>query len=764
MWQALHLSRQTNADFVTSAEELGRRTSARLIIAVGFLYLVWHLVATLWWPGGIGWTVWFISPLVVGTCALSWRLLRQRYLLAQGVWQIGLILSITLALLLFQQSRIAYLYALMPLMVVISVGWPAAILVEAVLALLLLPLYGGVSLLPVPVDEAVQVLIAGAVTGLLGWTASDSLLMVTHWSLSSYTQAREAMDEAMQHRGQLARVLKDLDQAYHRLQRSNAALVAAWKVAAEAERFKAEFATHISHELRTPLNLIAGFTEMMMTSPESYDRTPLPGAYRRDLDAVYRSAQHLLALVDDVIDLARIDAGKIVLSREEVDLAVLIKEATDMVRDYVAAKGLHLDVEITNDLPRLWLDRLRIRQVLLNLLVNAARFTEHGSIHVSAACEGDEVVVRVTDTGRGIPAPELPRIFEDFRTQDDTGESHWVWHSGTGLGLPISKRFVDLHHGQMGVESVYLHGTTIWFTLPCTPAPGRAVPGGTDAQGIGQRTTELLPRRPAPRHAAGERIIIAVHEDSQLAPFLQRHLDGYRVVGAVDANECLALVEELKPVAVVMEQGPLGTGVGYNAPSSLKRAPFRGNAFSLAAPQMNGTSLGEMTVVRCALPSNLNVARELGVRELLTKPVSREQLFAALDRLDRPVKRVLVVDDDPEMVRMIQRMLVARLCEQDCLEAYDGAEALQLMRQQPIDLVFLDLKMPNLDGRELLRQMAGDPHLSAIPVIVISAQAQDGSADPLPGDIQITHGHGFRLGELVATLQAVCDALAPGWS
>lgn len=193
-------------------------------------------------------------------------------------------------------------------------------------------------------------------------------------------------------------------------------------MATRAAVFSIEFATSISHELRTPLNLIVGFSEMMMTSPESYGATVLPGAYRRDLNSIYNSAQHLLALVDDVIDLARIDAGKIALAREEVDLAVLVREATNMVHDYILAKGLEMEVHIASDMPRLWLDRLRIRQVFLNLLVNAARFTKKGSISVEVSMVGDEVLVSVKDTGQGISAQELPRIFDEFRPHEDTSE------------------------------------------------------------------------------------------------------------------------------------------------------------------------------------------------------------------------------------------------------------------------------------------------------------------------------------------------------
>ncbi len=730
MWQALRLSERTSPDFVNSARELGQRTSAKLILTVGVAYLIWHMAAGLAWPGGVGWRVWLVSPVMLAASALAWVLLSRRYLLAQIVWQLGLLAAIALSAILFEEPRIIFLYAMLPLTAVITIGWPAAAAVEGLMGAAMLAL-ARAGFLPLEARDLALILAAGAFGGLLGWAASDSLLTVVYWSLSSYTQARDMTEEAQQNRGQLARVLKDLDQAYYRLQRANAALVAAWRAAAEAERFKAEFATNISHELRTPLNLIVGFSEMMMTAPESYGNTALPGPYRRDLNAIYTSAQHLLALVDDVIDLARIDAGRIALSRDEVDVAQLVREATDMVRDYVSAKGLYLQVRVAEPLPALWIDRLRIRQVLLNLLVNAARFTEKGGITVDVACLEGEIVARVTDTGRGIPSAELPRIFEEFRPQEDSGESPWAWHSGSGLGLPISKRFVELHHGRMGVESVFMEGTTIWFALPASTYTSMSTLTYTSTS-----TYTSTGMRAAPRHSADERIVVAVDEDASLARFLQRHLDGYRVVGACSAAEGLELIEELKPVAVLMDS--------HADPAAL--------------------SLGGVPVIHCPLPSNLRAAQALGARAMLSKPVSRDELLAAIDGLGRPVRRVLIADDDPEMARMFERMLSSRLSPRDILEAHTGPEVLSLLQAERPDLLLLDLVMPEVSGQEVLRRMAADPVLADIAVIVITAQAQDAVTTQLQGEMRISRADSFRLGEIILLLEAVCGALAPGWS
>ncbi len=720
MWHILRTPSEATPDFAGSATELLESTSRSLILITGGVYLAWHIVATVSQPGEFSERVWLITSVIVLIHALALRLLSKHLLAAQVIWQVGLTTAITLAVYTFQRPEIAFFYTLLPFTAVVTIGWPAGLLAEGVVSVLAWRLLPSLVAQPLPIAYSPAIIIGGAFTGLLSWAATRVLFTVTQWSLFSFAQAQKNMEEARQHRAQVVRLLHDLDQAYYRLERANSALVAAWKAADEAERFKAEFVTNVSHELRTPLNLIVGFSEMMMASPESYDGVQLSGPYRSDLNAIYHSARHLLALVDDVLDLARIEAGKIALAREEVDLASLVTEAVDMVRDYIAAKGLDLRVRVAEDLPSLWIDRLRIRQVLLNLLVNAARFTERGWISVDVSRQGEEIVVRVTDTGQGIPEQDLPKIFEEFRTTEQPVSQ---WHSGTGLGLPISKKFVELHHGRMGVESTYLRGTSFWFTLPCTPALTPVQKPSRDGR-----------PQPVVRLGASERIIIVVHDDPHIAPLLQRYLDGYRVIGVTDWEEGVTLARDIKAIALVMDAA--------KAPPPLS---------------------GDLLVVNCPLPNGRRAAMALGADDLLVKPVSRQELLAAIDRLGRPVQRILIADDDPEVVRLFRRMLRTRIPVQNCLEAYNGKEALSLMQTEKPDLVLLDLVMPEVDGQSVLEQMAADPDLADIPVIIISVKGQAHANLQLPGPIHISRPEGFQLGEIVRALEAIFNALAPGW-
>jgi CheY-like chemotaxis protein len=427
----------------------------------------------------------------------------------------------------------------------------------------------------------------------------------------------------------------------------------------------------------------------------------------------------MLALVDDVLDLARIEVGRIALTREEVKLDALIHETVAIVRDYIVAKGLDLRIHVGDLVEPVWIDRLRIRQVLLNLLVNAARHTTHGRIAVDATAEQDEILISVTDTGMGISTQDLPQVFQEFRT---TEQPFSEWHSGTGLGLPISKKFVELHRGRMGVESTQGIGTRFWFTLPCTPYKS-------------ERPTQGRERyHPLVRLGASERIVVVVHPEPSTVSLFRRHLDGYRVIGAGHVEEGIALAGEVRALAILTDQ---------------------------ARPA--GHIPEDLLWVRFSLPSGGALARRLGAQYLLVKPVARRELLAAIAYLQVPTRRILIVDDDPEVVRLFRRMLHAQLKECDYVEAYSGAEALRRMRATRPDLVLLDLVMPEVDGQTVLAAMAADPVLAGIPVILVSARGQDQANLRVTDAIQIERPYGFELGELIQALCAALNALAPGW-
>ncbi len=275
------------------------------------------------------------------------------------------------------------------------------------------------------------------------------------WSWSQFQQAQRLLEETRDRRAELRQALEDLAAANLQLTRLNRLAQGLRQAAEDARRAKEQFVANVSHELRTPLNMIIGFSEMILQAPETYGRG-LPSALLADLSIIFRNSQHLAGLIDDVLDLSQIEAGRMALSRERVALPEIIDAATVAVRPLYTSKGLCLATEVAPDLPLIFCDRTRIREVLLNLLSNAGRFTERGGVRICAWREGSEVAVSVADTGPGIASQDRERLFQPF--QQLNGSQRRL-HQGSGLGLSISKAFVELHGGRMWLDSELGSGT-----------------------------------------------------------------------------------------------------------------------------------------------------------------------------------------------------------------------------------------------------------------------------------------------------------------
>ena len=321
-------------------------------------------------------------------------------------------------------------------------------------------------------------LVAGRAVSILGiwgtvaitWLAMRPLQIVGEWAWSAYGRSQELLDDAQDTQLRLNQMLDDLTSANTRLVRLNRLADGLRQEAEEARRAKEQFVANVSHELRTPLNMIIGFSEMILNAPQAYSASPsggrLPPALLADLAVILRNAQHLASLIDDVLDLSQIEAGQMALVRERVALPEVIAEALVAVRPLFESKRLALRADLEDGLPEVSGDRTRIREVLLNLLSNAGRFTEQGGVTVAARRRDGELLVSVTDTGPGIAAADQSRLFQPFQQLDASLRRRF---GGTGLGLSISQRFVEMHGGRMWVESAPGAGAAFRFTLPIEP-------------------------------------------------------------------------------------------------------------------------------------------------------------------------------------------------------------------------------------------------------------------------------------------------------
>jgi len=755
MWHTLYISPEAKADFASAVTELLQSTSRNLILTTGGIFLIWHVVATTTWPTGIGPSVSLISLVVGLTSALALRLLPRRPLAAQSAWLIGLTAAITLAICLFQQPEIAFFYALLPLVVIVIIGWPAGALAEGLVIGLVWWLSHSSLVPPLSTSYGLGIIIGGAFTGLLGWAATHALLTVTQWSLFSFEQAREKMKEARDQRLELKQTQEDLIQANRELARLSDRLKAMHQVAEEARRAKEEFVANVSHELRTPLNMIIGFSEMITQSPQVYGAR-LPPALLADITAIQRNSQHLAQLVDDVLDLSQVEAGRMALSKEWTSLQEIIDGAAQAVRPLFESKGLYLETEVDPDLPPIFCDSTRIRQVVINLLSNAGRFTERGGVRIRACHDHDkdDIVVSVADTGPGILVEDQKKIFEPFRQLDGSIRRR---HGGSGLGLSISKQFVEMHEGKMWLESPSTLpalntveglrtgeggvGTTFYFSLPLeTPLP--SVLAGNDAMRwfSPYHQYEARTRRSkAPAPTVVPRFVLLEHGET-LEQLFSRYMHGVETVSAQDIEEVICELNHSPAQALVV-----------NTPS------FR--AIPAPMDQLSNLPYGTPAVT-CWVPGEDEAARRLGVVRYLIKPVARETLLSTLEDLGEGVKSVLLVDDKPEVLQLFARVLSSAEQDYHVLRATSGQQALGMLRERQPDVMMLDLIMPEVDGFQVLREKSQDPTIREIPVVVISAR--DPTGEPIVSDtLTVTRSGGLSVRDLLACIQAVSEILSP---
>jgi len=459
----------------------------------------------------------------------------------------------------------------------------------------------------------------------------------------------------------------------------------------EVDRLKTQFLANMSHELRTPLNSIIGFSRVILRGIDG----PLTEMQQADLAAIHNSGQHLLGLINDVLDLSKIEAGKMELAPEDTDLADVVKGVMSTAIALVKDRKIELHHEIPPDLPRAIADPRRIRQVVLNLVSNAAKFTETGRITTRVIVHPTEVWVSVADTGMGILEDKLEHIFEEF-TQVDASTTRKA--GGTGLGLAISRKFIEMHGGRMWAESQMGVGSTFTFTLPLA-RPALHTDSDTDY------TDTTLPL-PEP----GRPLILCIDDDTEVIRLYQRFLEkqGYQVIGLRDTGRAAQEAARLKPATIMLDVlMPAERRDGWSILAELKSTP----------------ATRDIPIVVCTIVEDQNKGFALGAADYLVKPVSESDLMRALDRasIGKAIRTVLVVDDELDAIRLLRRMLDGRPGV-NVIEAQGGAMGIAAAQTYQPDVVLLDLMMPDIDGFAVLETIRGNRHTRDIPVIVVTAK------------------------------------------
>ena len=548
------------------------------------------------------------------------------------------------------------------------------------------------------------------------------------WSGDYLKRAQGMLKEVRDHQGEFHQALDDLEFANRQLTLANEKFAAMRLVAEEAQKAKTAFLAKVSHEFRTPLNMIIGLTDLMVESPEVLGGGIPPKIFRH-LKTVHRNSEHLASMVDDVLDLSQAEAGRLALHRERVNLSGVVDKALAVVRPLVSKKGLSLRVDTPEDMPDVYCDRTRMSQVILNLVSNAARLTESGGITICIQTEDHRVTVSVSDTGPGISPEDAERIFEPF-CQGTTGL--WRDRGGTGLGLTISRQFVEMHGGRMWLESVLGVGSTFFFSLPTSPAV-RTVAGAERwiVDGWLERTT----RADTPSVQLDRRFIVC--DDSGVVhECLTRHCDDVEFIDTRDLAQTTRELEE-SPAHAVIVNATVASDLWPLVEQARQRIP-------------------DTPIIGCCCPPRIEHAFADSLQGYLIKPVTRADLDRGIRDVGKPVKRVLAVDDDVEALELLTLNLRACDSTLQVATATNGQEALEELRKQPPDLLLLDIIMPGMDGWELLAIKRQDAAIRDVPVIALSGQ--DPRERPVTtGMLVATMGNGLSVSQLLR-----CSREIPG--
>jgi signal transduction histidine kinase/CheY-like chemotaxis protein len=457
------------------------------------------------------------------------------------------------------------------------------------------------------------------------------------------------------------------------------------RLAEEANQLKSRFLSMVSHELRTPLSLIVGLSDMVLR--ERSDAGALAAGARQDIEQINLSAQHLGRLLSDVLDLASSEAGQLRLNAQPLDLAEVLRVAAATGQQMAEAKGLAWQAHLPASGPWVMGDRTRLRQVVLNLVSNAVKFSERGEVRLDVVADHSQVMVSVTDPGIGIAPDEQELVFQEFHRSERSVQGGF---GGLGLGLAVCKQLVQRHGGSVGIESPVAdgRGSRVYFTLPVM-SERLAAPPLAVAAGARPQTVVLL---------GGE-----TEAGHQVQGYLEGR--GFEVhTRDVDPNsKWLAAVVALQPVAIVMDEG-LAQRQGWELIGAIKRQSTTESIPILVYALEAGQDQGELLEVN-----------------YLLKPLGLDQLRRELERY-RLVSQhtVLVVDDDPEILSLHSR-LVEQAGYRVAL-ARTGREALAAVQSVRPDLILLDLMMPEMDGFEVLEQLRRHEATRGIPVIVITGQ------------------------------------------
>jgi signal transduction histidine kinase/CheY-like chemotaxis protein len=486
----------------------------------------------------------------------------------------------------------------------------------------------------------------------------------------------------------------------------------------EATEAKSQFLANMSHELRTPLNAIIGFSEILA------DQTfgELNVKQTKYINNVLVSGRHLLQLINDILDLSKVESGKLELEKSRVNIKGLLENSLIMIKEKAMKHRIKLELDISQELMDLKIsaDERKLKQIMFNLLSNAGKFTpDSGEIRVEAKLISDfnenisrkgakaqreindfqsairnpqsAIEISVADTGIGIKPEDQERVFGEFEQLDSSYDRE---HEGTGLGLALTRRLVELHGGRIWVESEGEgKGSTFTFVIP-TKAEERESEISTEPE-------EPLPSRPDVDDSRP--LVLVVEDDHQASELISQYLSeaDYAVVHAFDGEQAVQMARELRPYAITLDI-ILPKKDGWEVLAELKSLP----------------EVKDIPVVIVSMIENRPFGFNLGAIEYFVKPVNKEELIEAVRKIEAVT--VLVVDDEPQTVELLTDMLQAE--GYSVLQAYGGQQGVDLAIEKHPDLIILDLMMPEVSGFDVADQLRAHPEAMEIPIMIYTSK------------------------------------------
>ncbi len=508
-------------------------------------------------------------------------------------------------------------------------------------------------------------------------TSTQEILAAKRLAEEATSALQSQVHELGQARRAMLNILEDLEEAKQE--------------AVEATKAKSTFLANMSHELRTPMNAILGYSEMLMEDAEDQGQED----FIPDLQKIHTAGKHLLGLINEILDLSKIEAGKMDLYLESFDVAGMINDVASTLKPLVDKNANTLQVHLAPDLGAMHADLTKVRQSLFNLLSNASKFTEKGTITLEAEPVFKDgarwIAFRVADTGIGMTPEQLDKLFQPF-VQADASTSRK--YGGTGLGMTITQLFVKMMGGEMSVASEPGAGTTFTVLLPTEV---KAPPPAEVPQ----------PEAAEPKFLPGVNTVLVIEDDPGARDLLTRFLtkEGYRVETAAGGEAGLRLARELHPDIITLDV-MMPDMDGWAVLSDLKADP----------------ELADIPVVMLTIVDNKNLGYALGAADYLTKPIQRDRLLAVLTKYCPPSQpaTVLVVEDDVETQEVIRRLLEKAGIQ--VMVAENGRVALERLAEGQPGLILLDLMMPEMDGFQFVDHVRQHEAWRAIPIVVVTAK------------------------------------------